>query len=339
MLLLVIKEARVTENTQRTDGQDESEVSQAGVPAVPASPALAAPAVPAAPAVATRNQAQPRRYRENPIRQLFPGWKYPTKLGKQDESYFQGYSNDIRALEETAQQHEVCGPAVLAASEKIYDDELARRESINTRCGAVLSTGGILGALFVAASQLGLIQEKGKFGVLAGFLLAAFIIGLVYIGCSITMALAIQGQVKGNVVDPSNISTVDKADINRYQIRLAIKLMNYTVANYRVNNAFKFKLNSAQRCLRNGIIAIIIAGMLSPWTLRTAASNGPSASPSPAANHRIVDPSLTTGWIPSGLQFHAASDDCGCGAPKSTVTIVSLTSALGRLRYLAVLSR
>src|SRR5689334_16037724 len=95
MLLLVIKEARVTENTQRTDGQDESEVSQAGVPAVPASPALTAPAV------ATRNQAQPRRYRENPVRQLFPGWKYPTKLGKQDESYFQGYSNDIRALEET----------------------------------------------------------------------------------------------------------------------------------------------------------------------------------------------------------------------------------------------
>ncbi len=278
----------MTDNTQHADGQDESEASQAGVPAVPAAPVPAAP-VPAAPAVAAGNQAKARRYRENPVRQLFPGWKYPAKLGEQDDTYFRDYSNDIRALNDTAQEHEVCGPAVLAASQKIYDDELARRESINTRCSTVLSTGGILGALFVAAGQLGLIQEKGDFGVLAGFLLAAFTIALVYIGCSITMALAIQGQVKGNVVDPSDISGTDKANINRYQIKLAVNLLNYTVANYRVNNKFKFKLNSAQRCLRNGIIAIIIAGMLSPWTLRTAASSGSNTLPSSVAHHRIVD--------------------------------------------------
>jgi hypothetical protein len=287
----------MTENTQHADGQDEIEANQAGVPPVPAAPVLAAPAV------AARNQTQARRYQENPVRQLFPGWKYPTKLGEQDELYFQDYSNDIRALEDTAQEHEVCGPAVLTASQKIYDDELARRESINTRCGAVLSTGGILGALFVAAGQLGLIQEKGKFGVFAGFLLAAFIIALVYIGYSITMALAIQGQVKGNVVDPSNISRADKADINRYQIKLAINLLDYTVANYRVNNDFKFKLNSAQRCLRNGIIAIIIAGVLSPWALRAAAGNGTSTLPSPAVYHQIVNLSLTAGRIPGGLQI------------------------------------
>jgi hypothetical protein len=301
MLSSVIKEIGMAQNTPRADGHDESEASQTAVPT--ASPAHAPmarapapapaqpPTAPEEPARATpaANQARAQRYKESPIRQLFPGWKYPRKLSEQDKPYFEGYFNDIRALKATAKEHEICGPAVLAASQKIYDDELARRESINTRCGAVLSTGGILGALFVAAGQLGLIQEKSKSGVLAGFLLAAFIISLLYIGSAITMALAVQGQVKGNVVDPSNISRAEKENINRYQMELAIDLLNYTTANYGVNNDFKFKLNSAQRCLRNGIIAIIIAGLLSPWALRAAASGGSSTLPSPVANHKTVN--------------------------------------------------
>lgn len=288
----------MTDNAKQTDGHDKSNAIQAVVPAVPAGPAMTA-----------GDQAKARRYRENPIRQLFPGWKYPTKLREQDKTYFQRYSTDIQALKGAVQNYEACGPAVLAASQQIYDDELARRESINTRCSAVLSTGGILGALFVAAAQLGLTQEKGKFGVLAEFLLAAFIIALVYIGFSITMALAVQGQVKGSVVDPSNISGAEKANADRYNMELAIYLLNYTVANYGVNNDFKFKLNSAQRCLRNGIIAIIIAGILSPWTLRTAASSGSSALPSPVAYHRTVDTSLTVGWIPADSQIEWLAKD------------------------------
>jgi len=266
----------------------------------PVPPVPPAPRFPARPA---GNPAQGNRYRENLLRQLFPGWKYPAQLHEQDGHYFVGYFNEIRALRDAAQNYVACGPAVLLASQRIYDDELARRESINTRCGTVLGTGGILGALFVAAAQLGLIQEKGKFGILAGFLLAAFIIALVYIGTSITMALAVQGQVKGNTVDPTNISTEKTNDAKMYDMELAIDLLNYTVNNYEVNNDFKYKLNSAQRCLRNGIIAITIAGILSPWTLRTAASSVSITSPSPVAYHRTAAPPLTVDRILADLQI------------------------------------
>lgn len=246
----------MTANMEQADDEDKRKVIQA-----------VAVQDPAAHAADARNRAPARRYRENAVRQLFPGWKYPVMLLEQDKRYFDTYSDDILALKAAAHQYEVSGPAVLAASQKIYDDELARRESINTRCTAVLGAGGILGALSVAAAQLGLIQEKQKLGVLNGFLLAAFIIALVYIGCSITMALAVQGHAKGNVIDPSDISMADKSNSSRYSMELAIRLLDYTVANYAVNNNFKYKLGSAQRCLRNGIIAIIIAGMLSPWIL------------------------------------------------------------------------
>lgn len=288
----------MTENTEQTDGQDKSEAIKAVVPSAPV-----------APAVAGGNKAQAGRYREGSIHQLFPGWKYPSRLGDQDRVYFDRYSNDIKALKDAAQNYEACGSAVLAASQKIYDDELASRESINTRCGAVLSTGGILGALFVAAAQLGLIQEKGKFGVLTGFLLAAFLIALIYIGFAIAMALAVQGQVKGSVVDPSNIARAEKSNVNRYDMALAIDLLDYTVKNYGVNNDFKYKLHSAQLCLRNGIIAIIIAGMLSPWILRTAAAIGSSTLPTPSAYHR-TDSSLAVSRIPADSQIGTLAKAC-----------------------------
>ena len=54
-------------------------------------------------------------------------------------------------------------------------------------------------------------------------------------------------------------------DVDDYCMRLAKRNLTYTVLNYEVNNRLKFQLHSAQRCLRNGIIAIIIAGGLSPW--------------------------------------------------------------------------
>jgi hypothetical protein len=204
----------MAKNTPQADDQGKP-TSQAGALAVPAAPALAAPDVPVASAEPAGNQAQVQRYRESVAQQLFPGWRYPPKLRDQDKSRFDDYLNDIRVLKDTAQEHEACGRAVLKASQKIYDDELARRESINKRGGAVLNTGGILGALFVAAGQLGLIQEKGRFGVLVGFLLAAFIIALLYVGSSIIMALAVQGQAKGSAIHPSNISRAEKVTANR----------------------------------------------------------------------------------------------------------------------------
>jgi hypothetical protein len=41
----------------------------------------------------------------------------------------------------------------------------------------------------------------------------------------------------------------------------------YGTFNWCLNNKFKDLLHSAQACLRNGLIAIIIAGALSPWLL------------------------------------------------------------------------
>jgi hypothetical protein len=215
-----------------------------------------------------------KKYKENPFRQVIPGWQYPEEVAKKDARYYKLYNDAIAGLVSPPAKPDDYGPAVLAASQRMYDDEMSRRESINTRCGAVLSTGGILGALFVAAGQLGLMQQKGSYQAAAWFVLAAFLIALAYVGFSITIAIAVQASLRGNVTDPIDlVVTFSERNSGEYSLRLAMKNLYYTVKNYEVNNLLMFRLHSAQRCLRNGIFAIIIAGMLSPLALHTAAAS------------------------------------------------------------------
>lgn len=197
-------------------------------------------------------------------RQLFPSGRYPTRLRNVDRGYLRGYQADIDELGYGQEQHNY-SPTLLTASQKIYDGEISRRESINTRCSAALSTGGILGALIVAAGQLGLMQQKGSFGSVAGIVWVLFGISLLFLGLSIAMALKVQGDIGGNVVGPHDLLLGDpQLEANKYSINIAKTYLGYSVTNWCLNNEFKFWLNSAQRYLRNGIIAIIIVGVLSP---------------------------------------------------------------------------
>jgi uncharacterized membrane protein (GlpM family) len=130
----------------------------------------------------------------------------------------------------------------------------------------VLSTAGILGALVVAAGQLGLIQQKGSFSLLALIIYIPFLLSLVYLGFSIAIALKVQGEMQGNVVGPADLTrSQPRAGVNRYNVNMAKTNLLYAMANWYLNNNFKYRLISAQCYLRNGIIAIIIAGVLSPW--------------------------------------------------------------------------
>jgi hypothetical protein len=212
--------------------------------------------------------------------QLFPPWKYSP--GGDQQVFFDGYEEAVSRINDPGPSQASYSPTLLAASQRIYDSEVARRESINTRCGAALATGGILGTLVVAAGQLGLAQRKGPFNVTTWIDLSLFIASLLYIGASITMALAVQGDRQGSVTDPTDLPPEgdEGTKLDKYNLRMSRIYLRYTIANYRLNNILKSRLHSSQLCLRNGIIAIIIAGMLSPVALRggsTATSSLPSA--------------------------------------------------------------
>lgn len=94
-------------------------------------------------------------------RQLVPRAKYPKNWSQKDIDRFDDYwETDIKVLSVTPKhtgaswvnlakpvtpgddQGKNFNPTLLSFSQKIYDAEMTRRESINTRCGALLSTAG-----------------------------------------------------------------------------------------------------------------------------------------------------------------------------------------------------
>jgi len=160
-------------------------------------------------------------------------------------------------------------PTVLSISQKIYDAEVTRRESINTRCTTVLSTAGIVGTLVVSAGALGLMLQSSSHKPLAWIVYIFFLVSLAYLACSIATALRVQGDIQGEVIDARDMHVDSTLTLDQYNRRVAKTNLLYGTYNWCLNNKFKYRLKAAQYLLRNGVIAIAIAGALAPWLLVT----------------------------------------------------------------------
>jgi hypothetical protein len=120
----------------------------------------------------------------------------------------------------------------------------------------------------VAASQLGLIQQGGSLKPFAWIVYVFFVISLLYLIWSIVIALRVHGAIQGEAVDARDLHLGDAIQsLDQYNCNMAKINLLYGTFNWCLNNKFKDLLHSAQACLRNGLIAIIIAGALSPWLL------------------------------------------------------------------------
>lgn len=195
--------------------------------------------------------------------ELLPRWKYPDAIIARDKRIFDEYKHAIRQV---ADSTDVNAETMLAISQRVYDTETSRRESLNTRAGALLGTSAILASLVVGAGQLGLAQKQGSFGVATWVMLVLFSVCLGYIAVAVVLALQIQGDGQGSFVDPIDIARHTDA---AYAVDMAAIHLSYTIANYELNNRLKYELEAAQRYLRNGIIAMSLIGLLSPLALRS----------------------------------------------------------------------
>jgi hypothetical protein len=216
-------------------------------------------------------------------RQLLPDARYPRSLRGDDTDSLDDYLNSIPQLEgaDKPPKDTTNSPTILAIGQKVYDGEVTRRESINSRCTGVLSTAGILSALFVDASQLGLNPQNGPVKTQGWFVLGFFLVALAYLVYTIIIALRVHGDIQGEAIDLSDlIASNPQSGQDDYNYNVAKFLLIGGKVNWSLNNNFKYRLNSAGRALRNGVIAISIAGALSPWAL-TATNSGTASAPFP----------------------------------------------------------
>jgi hypothetical protein len=187
------------------------------------------------------------------------------------EIYYQRYADAIEAIQQSgAGNHK---ETLLAESQRVHDAEGSRRESLNTRAGVLVGVIGVIGSLVVAAVSLTLTNKNNVSGSAVDLVLAFFILSLVYLTLSLVQALQVQGDWQGAVIDPTDLQPKNHEthDGDSYAVRVAAAHLRYTVYDYKLNNRIKFRLLCSQRCLRNGVVAIIIAGIASPWAIGTLA--------------------------------------------------------------------
>lgn len=220
------------------------------------------------------------------VRQLLPGPTYPSYLCNSDRVNFENYWRYISALNvpdhDPAATEKNASPTLLSISQKTYDAEVTRRDSINGRCSAVLNTAGILGTLVVAAGQIGLMLHDRPVSGAAWPVLIFFLISLAYFGYAVVIALQVHGAIQGEVIDAYDLwaDNPNGNDIDKYNLNIAKTALLYANYNWCLNNEFKYRLQSAQRALRNGVIAVIIAGAVSPWAVSASGASGlPQTTP------------------------------------------------------------
>lgn len=217
------------------------------------------------------------------LRQPIPGPTYPGYLRDSDKATFENYWQFINNLAPPQQydKDKDSSPTLLSLSQKTYDAETSRRDSINGRCSTVLNTAGILGTLVVAAGQIGLTLHNHPVSGPAWPVLIFFLISLAYFGYSVTIALQIHGGIQGDLIDAYDLwADNPQSEIYNYNFRIAKTVLLYANYNWCLNNDFKYRLQSAQRAVRNGVLAVIVAGAISPWAVSPSTS-APGAPPQP----------------------------------------------------------
>lgn len=161
-----------------------------------------------------------------------------------------------------ADQASTDDPRLLELAWKLFDQESARRTSIDARAGGVLPATSIVASLIVGVG-FGALKEIAE--VNRVIIYATFIASLVFLGRSILYALSVQGSVVRYTLGPDDIAPappVPPVGPSRYERHIARKLIQYTINNYKINNMQMQYLRVAQQSLRNAIVTIIAGGLI-----------------------------------------------------------------------------
>jgi hypothetical protein len=200
---------------------------------------------------------------------LWPWQRKSATLNPDD--VFAGYGNSIDVMEAvplTADDEKL-----LAQSWKLFDNETARRTSIDTRAAAIMSAIG-LAATLVTGVGFTVLKDVSIPSIARVFILMGYVLSLVYLVRTMLLLFQVHGDVPRYTPDPSDLVTGPLPPaapgapiLSPYDRRLACKIMRYTVNNYKINNMQADALFVAQRAFRNAILAIVLGGSVAVFLI------------------------------------------------------------------------
>ena len=186
---------------------------------------------------------------------------------------------------------------LLDLSLKLFDNDAARRTSIDTRAGSMMSAITLAATLVTGVGFTTFNSVGGLSSKVFWSLLATFVLALIYLTVTIILLFQIQGRRFRATPDPSDLPTPPAlpnvpvpanpppvnapappaAPPSRYPRQIAVRMLNYTIYNYRVNNQVINRLWIAQKCFRNALVVLVIGGIATTLLMATAAPPPPDA--------------------------------------------------------------
>ena len=198
---------------------------------------------------------------------------------------FLAYESNLKRFQED--------PAV-ADSEKLFDmakhlfdHEEDRRANIERKASLYLGFTGVSSSV---VAGLGYIAKKQDwFEIGPGFILTygIFAIALVYLSAATLNSLRVFGPEPRYCLGPDDIPPSRRESTSKYLRRLAGKLLEYVISNYKINNRQFAHLDVAQDCFRNAVILFFCAGFI-PVIARAISAFADGQAPFVAVFHSLL---------------------------------------------------
>ncbi len=220
---------------------------------------------------------------------------------------FKTYDDAIEKMETDPASND--DTKLLAQSWKIFDNEGARRTTIDSRAAAMMPSLSLAATLVTGVGFSVLkddtIPVPGRWIILAAFLLA-----LVYLVRTMVLLFKILGKVYRSTLDPSDLPPLPDAIPSLYDRHIACQVLRCVVANYKANNIQSDMLFAAQHAFRNAVIVIVLGGAIGGLVIFAAALTAPPNPPPPGFLLTAVRPSASV-WSmirKSGYRFSLATN-------------------------------
>lgn len=208
---------------------------------------------------------------------LGPLWQFREAEAKVNpKGLFDGYDAAIQNITNAAATAD--DTKLLAQSWKIFDNESARRGTIDSRASALMPATGLAATLVTGVGFTVLKETAIPFSARI-IMLVTFVLALVYLARTTVLLFVILGKVFRSTLDPTDLmppaavpAQNGETIVSTYDRTLASKVLRCVVYNYKVNNVQSDTLFAAQHAFRNAIMVIVIGGAAAGLVIASAAT-------------------------------------------------------------------
>ena len=151
----------------------------------------------------------------------------------------------------------------------MYENDRSRKESIDRRAEIVLLVNGAALAIFVPVTWSVFLTATRAGDEVASYSLFLIFIGLSYMGASVLVAAEVHQRILRNIVGVEEILKDDGSLVD--DAEYAHRVLKMIIENWKTNNIWAERLETARRLLKNGVAASFVATVV--YLVSTVFSN------------------------------------------------------------------